>query len=146
MAYSTSADVQVACGGPAKLLQLADKDGDGVADTGVVDAAIVEADGLIDSYAHKRFAVPFAAPSPIVKALSARLAAWNLRRGKPGTTITKEEIELHDIDLKWLEDLSKGLVSPGVEPSPTKSELIVDTAGQRDTVKEISREKLKGFW
>jgi phage gp36-like protein len=144
VAYSVSADVQIAVGGAAKLLALVDHDANGVADTGVVDAAISEADALINSYASKRFAVPFATTPPTIKALSARITARILRRNR--TMVLASDVEDEKTDRKWLEQLAAGGVLPGVEPLPSKGSIVTDKAGERDSVKNVSRDKMKGFW
>lgn len=143
MAYTTVADLKSELG-DEKYRQLTDKNNTGAFSDVVGLAAIVEAEGLIDSYASKRFAIPFNAPSTIVKALALRLAVWNLRRGK--LAISQEEIDLHEMDLKWLDDLAEGKVTPGVEPTPDKGELAVDESYERESIKDISRKKLEGFW
>jgi phage gp36-like protein len=149
MAYAVSADVERAAGGSAKLIALADFDGSGASDAGVVDAAIAEADALINSYASKRFLVPFATTPSTINLLSARMAVRILRRNR-GMTLA-QDVEDEKNDRKWLEDLSKGLVLPGVDPLPERGSIVVDkavsdTAGNRETTRDVSREKLKGFW
>jgi len=145
VAYCTSSDVERCVGGAAKLVQLTDFDANGAADTGVVDAAIAEADALIDSFAHKRFDVPFAAPAPnTITALSARHAARVLRRNRLLPLATDADAEERDVG--WLTKLSKGEVLPGIDPIPGKSEIVTDVAGERDTTKVVSRERMKGFW
>lgn len=145
MPYSVQADVERRVGGNAKLVQLTAAPGGAAVDVNVLDAAIAEADSLIDSYAHKRHKTPFAAPvPPRITTLSARIAARILRQWKLTPLPTDAEDE--EVDIKWLEDLAKGLVDPGVEPAPPKSELLVDQAGTRESTKSVSREKLKGFW
>jgi phage gp36-like protein len=59
VAYSTQADVSNALGGDRRLVQTFDWDGDGIADAAVVTDCVAEADALIDSFASKRFHVPF---------------------------------------------------------------------------------------
>lgn len=144
MAYATQADVQNAIGGAARLVAVADYDGNGVSDAGVVDAAIAEADALINSYASKRFAVPFATTPPTITSLSARLAARILRRNR--SMVLASDVEDEKTDRKWLEGLAKGDVLPGVEPLPTKGSIVTDKAGQRDPPRDVSREKTKGYW
>lgn len=144
MAYTTQAAIEAAIG-VGDLIALSDLDGDGNADAGVVSAAIEEADRLIDSYAHKRYAVPFATTPATIGSLAARMAVRILRRDR--RMLTEADLANEDTDRKWLEALSKGLVSIGVEPSPTASELVTDKAGERDpSTKNVSRERLKGFW
>jgi phage gp36-like protein len=145
VAYSVQADVERRVGGLAKLVQLTAAPGGAAVDANVLAAAIAEADALIDSYAHKRHKTPFAAPVPATITMrSARIAARTLRQWKQMPLPADHEEET--VDIKWLEDLSKGLVDPGIEPAPTKSELVTDTVGERDTTKSVSREKLKGLW
>jgi hypothetical protein len=74
VAYSTASDVQNACGGLKRYKQAFDWDNDGNVDASAVDDCIVEADALIDSFASKRFSVPFNPVPPIIKSFSARLA------------------------------------------------------------------------
>jgi phage gp36-like protein len=145
MAYSAQSDVQTAVGGPDNLRSLADLDKDGVADAGVVDAAIAEADAFINTYASKRYAVPFASVPTTIKTLSARIAARCLRRNKPGATLV-QDLEDEKNDRLWLTQLANGTVTPGVEPQPPKSEIVNDQVGPRDSAKLNSRERSKGFW
>lgn len=143
MAYTTRAAIESVVGGPAKLVQLADLNNDSAEDAGVVDAAIVEAESLINSYAGKRYAVPFATTTPTIASLATRIAARILRRnrGMPWP----RDAEDAEIDRLWLVDLAKGLVTPGVEPPPEKSSLEVDKAYERDTGRAISRKKFDGY-
>lgn len=144
MAYSTQADVQNAVGGAANLRSLTDFASAGAVDAAVVAAAIAEADALIDSYASKRFAVPIAAPPTAIKTLSARIAARFLRRNRAMGLV--QDIEEEKSDRKWLEALAMGGVLPGAEPLPAQGSIVTDTAGPRDTTKNVSRDRLKGWW
>lgn len=144
MAYATAADVQLAVGGSDNLVALADTDANGTSDAGLLDAAIAEGDALINSYAAMRYAVPFAMPSTAITALSARIAGRILRRNRG--MVMEADVEAEKMDRAWLEDLAAGKVTPGVAPTPTKSELVTDKVGERDSTKAVSRAALKGFW
>lgn len=144
MAYSATSDVQSEVGGAAALTALTDLDGDAASDAGVVDAAIAEADALINSYASKRFAVPFTSTPSAITSLSARIAARALRRKR--NMVLASDVEAEKTDRKWLEDLASGKVLPGVEPLPRKGEIVTDKASERESTKNVSREALKGFW
>lgn len=144
MAYSATSGVEIAVGGAARLLALADLDANGVADAGVVDAAISEADSIIDSYASKRFLVPFAAPTVAIATLSARMAARILRRNRQMTLAA--DVEEEKRDREWLAHLASGLVLPGVDPLPAKGSIVVDKVGERDSSRDVSRERTKGLW
>ena len=143
MAYCTQADLELRCGGAQKLVQLADHDGNNVLDAGVVDAAIAEADGDINAAAHKRFAIPLSPLPPEIRALSAKMAVRALRRWRGMLTADDAADEKHDTE--WLDKLRKGEIVLSVSPL-TKSEIVIDQAGERPATKNVSREKLKGFW
>ena len=142
MAYCTSADVQIAVGGAAKLAAVSDQANGGVIDAAVVAAAIAEADALINSYASKRFAVPIAPAPPTFVALSARYSARILRRNRSMQLVA--DLEEEKADRAWLEDLAAGKVLPGVEPLPAKGSIVVDQVGDRESVRTTTREKTKG--
>lgn len=149
MAYSVQADLQNAIGGLDRLTQLCDWDGDGVIDAGVITAAVVKADSLIDSYASKNYTVPFNPVPVVITTTSADLALVILRR--------QRQMATHDDELRWeqiagpegwLSHLARGIVTPGGDPLPLKhSTMAPDTVDS--TVggdRELSRGKLSGFW
>jgi phage gp36-like protein len=143
MAYSVSADVQQAIGGAARLLQLADHDGNGVIDTGVVDDAIAEADAIINSYARKVREVPISPIPEIIKRMSANLTVWVLKRRRGALDDT--DVINHQDDIQWLTNLSVGKVDLGVNPAPAASPHNVPTVTERPCSKAVSRESMKGF-
>jgi len=140
MPYAEQSHVEMAVGGPDRLVQLADWDGDGVVDSGVVIAAQAAADSLIDSYARKRYATPFANPSETVRRVAAEECVYWLRqaRGMVGPT----EIEERKVRLAWLESMSKGDVRPD-EPAPAKSTAVRTV--WKPSERAVSRRNLKGF-
>ena len=77
--YIEQADVESGAGGATRLIQLADYDDDGEADTAVIEAVIAEAEGLINSYARKLFEVPFNPVPPIIKTMAVKIAVYYLR-------------------------------------------------------------------
>ncbi len=62
MPYITQADLETRYGAK-EVLQLADRDGDQVQDTGVIEAAIADAESVADSYLAERVTVPVSSPS-----------------------------------------------------------------------------------
>lgn len=153
MAYSTQADVQNACGGSRRLVELFDWDNDAAADATAVADAIAKADALIDSYASKRFHVPFAPVPAIIQQHSASLAKLMTARRR-GMMTTDEHDEYESIagtdERKpgWLLQLATGVVTPGGDPLPlahsTMSVDSVETTLPCDRDRE--RDKLGGFW
>ena len=119
MAYSTQSDLEKQL--PNELLvQLADDDGDGVIDSGIVPDAIQKADDEINAYAATRYTVPFVPVPTLIKALSVDLSIWNLyaRRGRENETVTKR----YDRAVKLLRDIAAGTATLGETPGPAESE------------------------
>lgn len=141
MAYCSTADVQIAVGGSANLIALTDLANAGTVDTAIVAAAIAEADSAwIDLYVQRRYLTD---PVPdAVRYLSARKAARILRRN--GRMTTQADIEEEKTDLALLCDIGSGKAT--LPPATPASPIVVDKAGTRDTTKNVSRERLKGFW
>lgn len=79
MAYLTQTDLEERIG-PDIVLQLADRDHDGVADAAAIAAAIADADAEINSYLSPIYALPLATAPDIVKRLSAMITRYNLWR------------------------------------------------------------------
>lgn len=154
MAYCTQAQVQTAAGGATRLLQLANRTNATTLDAtalAFVDDNIAYADSMIDSYAAKRYAVPFAPVPPIVARMSAKLAALFMARST-GMITQAETDELASLEGKdgWLIRLSRGEVSCGVDPVPTAHSMVIDKAGSEPSrtkaEPELTRDKLGGFW
>lgn len=142
--YATRADVVVAAGGTARLLQLADFDGDSKEDTGLVDAALVEAEGLINSYVRKKREVPLPGPIPdVIRTTTASMAVWVLKRNRDA--LTEADVMLQEQRIAWLENLASGKVDLGINPAPPASPHNQPSATDRPTAKAVSRENLKGF-
>jgi phage gp36-like protein len=151
--YSTQADVQQACGGLKRFKQAFDWDNDGAVDASAIDSCIAEADALIDSFASKRFSVPFNPVPPIIASMSARLAILiSARRRGP---LTDDQLrEFNSIagtetgNEGWLYRLATGVVTPGGDPLPPAHTTMqndgVETSMPSD--RDASRDKLGGFW
>lgn len=145
MAYCTQADVEIAVGGPAKLVQLSDQDGSGAVDAGVVANAIAEADAEINSYIGHRYAVPLSPVPDIIKLKSAAWAARVLRRNLYNGQPLADDLEREATDIKWLDRVATGVVSLGIEPTPEKASIVVDKAGARDPSLKVSALRLRGY-
>lgn len=148
MSYSAQADVQNAVGGAKKLTQIADWNNDGNIAAVVADA-IAEADALIDSFASKRFHVPFNPVPEIIKRMSAKLAGLILVRRR--NQLSDDEVHQWEGiagDKGWLYQLATGVVTPGGDPLPVAHSTMgadaVDTELPCD--RDASRDHLAGFW
>lgn len=150
MPYCTIADVEDAVGGRASLIELADNEGLHSTDGGaswmaLVGRAIQGADGVINSYLRQRFAVPIPTVTAEIRRMSAKMTARDLRAARYKGQPFAEDQTADETDRKWLLLVAEGKIQLGIEPSPEKSSIIIDKAGQRDSTMAISSRKLDGF-
>ncbi len=122
MAYSVQADLERAAGGSERLKALTDIEGSGQLNTAVMDEAIAEADSWINTYARRRYSVPFDPVPDSIKRLSAAEAVYRLKAKR--SAVDELDQAQHEERIQWLEGLVKGLVDPGVEPPPTRSSAV----------------------
>ena len=141
MAYSTQAQIVIACGGQAAYDQLFDFNGDGVGDPDVLAQAQTAADALIDTYIWLRYQT-VANPSPVLQMLAAHEAVYYARECRPTLGLTETEIKLHEARLATLEKMRTGALRPD-DPAPPMS----DAASKATFVENcspMSRERSKG--
>jgi phage gp36-like protein len=94
----------------AFLVTVADDDGDGVADTPLLEQALSDASALINLELGRRYAVPFGAPVPLmIGQLACVLAARNLARRSPATAGTLHRGDFADAE-HLLARLAEGVV------------------------------------
>lgn len=79
MTYATLTDL-IERAGEAEIRQIADRDRDGVADAGVIEAALKGAGDLIDGYIGARYATPLASIPPLVLRWTVSIARYTLHR------------------------------------------------------------------
>lgn len=111
MGYITQADLETAFGA-TEVIDLADRAGDGFADTAVITAAIDRAGGLVDSYLQSRFAVPLPETPQLVGEIMLALVRYQLSEDH-ATDRVKEDYERA---LRWLGEARDGKMDIGVAP------------------------------
>lgn len=143
--YSTVDDAINAIGGEA-LRQLSDLDNRGVIDNSRVIAAIKVADGIINSYLGKRYAVPLAiVPQPIAT-LSCDWAIRVLRTRAYKIQPLAEDSEADEVARAWLAGIAGGTISIGVDARPPKASDRVDVGqAPRESSRHMSLRRMKGF-
>jgi phage gp36-like protein len=112
MAYITNADIEERVG-PAALIQLADDDGNGVADAGVVDEARLGAEGEVNSYLARRYQTPIdlavhASLSDVLASVTLDLAEYRLRMRRP--PVSEDARRRRDQAIDWLSQVADGRV------------------------------------
>ncbi|MBF0168792.1 MAG: DUF1320 domain-containing protein [Alphaproteobacteria bacterium] len=103
-AYATQTDLEARYG-TDRVLQRLDRDGDGVADAGVLDKAIASASATVDSYIGSRYATPLQAPLDPAITEAVATMAWYLLWGSDATDPMQKD---YSRVLKFLRDVSDG--------------------------------------
>lgn len=97
--------------GEAELVQLTDRTNmpPAAIDNVVVGRALADADGAIDGYVGKQYALPLTVAPPVLTKIAADLARYYLH----GEAADKDSIVTRNYQaaIAWLRDVSKGLVS-----------------------------------
>lgn len=120
MAYSLQTDIeeQISSG---ELIELTDDAGAGAVDSSAVSRAIADADAEIESYCSGRYPMPFSPVPPMIRKLSVDIAIYNLFSRRAILKLPEERQKRYDNAIRFLRDVSKGLISLGsdapAEPS-----------------------------
>lgn len=113
MAYATVEDM-VARFGELEILQLTDRNNEGLIDRAVAQTALVDATSEIDAYLG-RFRRPFEDVPPILVRLCCDIARYRLTAAQ-GVLITEEIRNRYKIDvLELLKALAKGDIQLGID-------------------------------
>ena len=121
MSYASLADL-VARAGEDEILQVADRDGDGLADADVVAGALAHADNMANGYLAVRFALPLATVPDLLRTWCVAIARYHLHRdGQPDHVVRdyRDAIGALDRTARGLIDLPIPVGDP--VPSPSDS-------------------------
>ena len=147
MAYILNSDIATRVGSVA-LIQLADDDGDNVADTAVVDEVRLAAEGELNSHLANRFVVPIdVAAHPelagLLTALTLDLAEYRLRLRRPPVPKECERKRSQTIDL--LRRFSSGELDLPSSAAVASSSLRGPFAETTGDARVLSREEMSDF-
>ncbi|MFQ5489440.1 MAG: gp436 family protein [Phycisphaerae bacterium] len=125
MAYISNTDIQTRLGS-AVYVQLTDDAGTGSANTAVVDEARAGAEGEVDAYLARRFAVPIdLAANPevggILKSIALDLAEYRLRLRRP--PVSAEATSRRDSAVAWLTGVAEGRIRMPARVDPAAGTL-----------------------
>jgi len=108
MPYCDQADLDNRFGAE-EIARLLDRDGDGQPDAGVLDAALADADAVIDAWLSRRYAVPLSpVPAPLVR-LACVVTRFFLYDDKRPEEVSRD----YDAAIKLLEKIANSEVSLG---------------------------------
>ena len=106
MSYLTTTDLIIAFG-EDEILQLADRDHDGVMDDAVIEDAKAFADSHIDSYLREKYSLPLAVLPANLKGFACDFARYRLYQDQPTQTVQNR----YDVGCFYLKDVARGLVN-----------------------------------
>lgn len=115
--YATAADLTARYGD--EINQVADRDGDGLADPAVLDGALADVSAELDGYLAVRYQLPLATVPLILNRLACVLARERLAY-QAGIELGPDNATRREADAarKTLRDLSSGVASLGITPAP----------------------------
>lgn len=116
MAYATLSDL-IERAGEAELRQIADRDRDGVPDPAVVDAALTDADNLINGYVATKYSLPLPSVPDIVLTWVVSIARYVLHRNGPPEHVRQDYKDA----IAALKDVAAGRLAlpfPATEEQP----------------------------
>lgn len=111
MAYITKAQMILEFGEP-ELIQLTNRTGTGtVIDDDVLDQAMLNAEGEVDSYIGTRYELPLPSVPTILTAFTCDIARYRLYDDQS----TDEVLRRYERAIAWLRDIAKGVVGLGIK-------------------------------
>lgn len=118
MAYSTLTDIKELL--PEEtLIQLTDDDGLGSVDQTKIDKAIAQADAGINAYCGKLYTIPFSTVPEVINKLSVDIAIYHLYSRRD--VMPEIRGERYKDAMRQLSDISRGVISLGVDPAPAST-------------------------
>lgn len=105
MSYITYTDLVISFG-EDEILQLSDRDRDGIVDSGVIEDAIAFADSHIDSYLREHYSIPLASLPANLKGMACDFARYRLYQDHPTELVQNR----YDVGCFYLKDVARGLV------------------------------------
>jgi phage gp36-like protein len=133
--YATLNDIESRLD-PKHLAELADDNADGIRDTAVLEAAVADADSLIDSHLAGRYVLPFNPVPALLRRLSCDLAIAGLfaRRREAASPLHEARAEAA---ARILDALSKGeltLAGAQIRPISASTTLGLERRFDRDSL------------
>lgn len=141
MAYATLAQLQTAFGA-AEVLAVADRDHNGVLDTGVVEAALARADAVIDSYLASRYSTPISDTVPVaILNIALDLARYWLYDDAAPERVQDAYTEA----VAWLKDVATGKVVLALPSASASAALATGSPLGSAEERLFTRTTLSGF-
>lgn len=144
MAYCVLADIQLLI--PlTKIVELADDDGNGAIDAGVMDQVIKDADSEIDGYCSNHYTVPFASPVPsLIKRTSIDISIYRLHSRRMTRGVPEAVRQRYEDAVTLLKRIADGFVKlPVDDPASIAADLPLTKKGASD--RKFTDDTLKDY-
>lgn len=123
-----------------EAVRLTDEAGTGIVDAARLDAAINDAQAMVDSYLSARFAVPVATPAPApIPSITFDLAIARLYRG----TLPEGVAAKQDAAMRLLKDLAAGKAGLPITVEPTATSPAPVLVAPHERL--FTRDRMRGF-
>ncbi len=147
MNYITNTDIDLRLG-HASYVQLTDDDGDGAADTAVVDEARLAGEGEVNGYLALRCATPIdlnAHPelADLLRSVALDLAEYRLRLRRP--PVSEDARRRRDQTVDWLQRIAEGTVALPSVSAPAATSARGPVARSLGAERVLSRDKLESI-
>lgn len=113
-----------------ELIQLTDRSNTGLIDDLVLDRAMTTAESEVNSYLGAAYTLPLPTVPEVLKAMTGDIARFRLYDEHP----TEEVQKRYDRAISWLRDVSKGVVSLGIQASDAQPESSIVVVSSRPQV------------
>lgn len=141
MPYATTQDL-IDRFGEEELLQLADRDGDGVIDAAVVERAAADADAEIEGYLVGRYALPLESVPPVLSRIACDMARYHLYDDLATETVRTR----YEDARRLLESIAAGKVQLGLPASAGAAPVSGSPEVDSDAPARVfTRDSLEGF-
>lgn len=149
MAYCTQTDLEYAVGGAPTLVQLLDKDGDGISDAAfvarILNRATAEARSAIEVTTDLTALDLGTIPDSLVFVVANIAAYYAYLEGTQGQGVPDSIRANYDDALRWLDQVARKERSLGAAPRPQTSQ-VVGVVDIDPLNIGVTRKSLKGFW
>jgi len=146
MAYVTNADIQTRLGSTT-YVQLADDDGDNIADVAVVDEVRLAAEAEVNSYLAPRYQVPVDLTAHVdlvdlLKSVTLDVAEYRLRLRRP--PVSEDARRRFDQTIAWLSRIATGVVGLPAATSISANSALGTVATSIGEKRVLTHEELSG--
>lgn len=140
MPYATLEDL-IERAGETEIRQIADRDRDGTPDPEVIEAALTDAENLVNGYVAAKYAMPLPSVPDLVRTWSVSIARYVLHRNGAPEWVEADYKEA----IAALKDVARGLIALPVSPGETPPAEMTGTVMAAHPPTVFTPSKLRGW-